>query len=295
MKSGLAAIRTLVLPYGATHGPYIILDGVNGVVLVYDENDDLIGALSGTTGADPDGNGYSPGLIVNPQGPTDPDSYTDTQIHLDPTVGAIAFWPNPNNPASGMFDTAGAVQVINNTHLTGSGPEFQLRTPTVFNNVGMVFTMRGVSRDGVETLLTLLRSESTDDTRNNLHRFLIGGTLYKQTSSGSGTWNTEEWTTAALAVNWVHLGEPVQYKLHPDGVVRLRGGAFHTPGTPGAGTTVFTLPANYRPNANRLFPIAHWGASGMGRITISPAGVVQIYDAPNNQPAFDPVSFSVAS
>lgn len=42
MKSTLAGIRTLVLPYGATTGARIILDGVNGRILVYNAANVLV-------------------------------------------------------------------------------------------------------------------------------------------------------------------------------------------------------------------------------------------------------------
>lgn len=38
MRSFLAALRSLVLPYGATSGARIVLDGVNGRILIYDAN-----------------------------------------------------------------------------------------------------------------------------------------------------------------------------------------------------------------------------------------------------------------
>lgn len=38
MRSFLAALRSLVLPYGATTGARIVLDGVNGQILIYDSN-----------------------------------------------------------------------------------------------------------------------------------------------------------------------------------------------------------------------------------------------------------------
>jgi hypothetical protein len=41
MKSFIAALRTLVLPFGATTGRRIVLDGINGVIQIYDSNNDL--------------------------------------------------------------------------------------------------------------------------------------------------------------------------------------------------------------------------------------------------------------
>lgn len=41
MRSLIAALRTLVLPAGATSGPRIVLDGITGQILAYDANGDL--------------------------------------------------------------------------------------------------------------------------------------------------------------------------------------------------------------------------------------------------------------
>lgn len=49
MRSFIAALRSLVLPYGTTSGQRIVLDGVNGRIDIYDVNNDLLLRL------DPDG------------------------------------------------------------------------------------------------------------------------------------------------------------------------------------------------------------------------------------------------
>lgn len=292
MKSALAALRTLVLPGGASSGPMIVIDGINGTVLVYDGNNELIGSLAAQSGVDPFGGlvGYTAGLNINP-GSAD---ITDTAIHLDPTVGAILFWPNPNNPGAGAFNIPGSMQVVNNSHNAAAPVLLSIRAPAVFGSARMEFELQSVSRDGVTAgFLTKLRPEgSTSDVINNAHTVFIGGNVYKQTSTGGGSWGTEVWTNAALAVNWVTLPEPPAYKLHLDGTVALQGGAFYVPGIPPNGTVVFTLPAGYRPIQNRLYIVPHWGVAGWSRMSISAAGVVQIFDAPNNQPTFDEIRFS---
>jgi hypothetical protein len=62
MKSFIAALRVLVLPFGATTGRRIVLDGVNGVIQFYDTNNvlrmelgrlaDTVELYSGLTGED---------------------------------------------------------------------------------------------------------------------------------------------------------------------------------------------------------------------------------------------------
>lgn len=41
MKSAIASLRSLTLPFGATSGARIVLDGVNGVIRIYDTNGNL--------------------------------------------------------------------------------------------------------------------------------------------------------------------------------------------------------------------------------------------------------------
>src|SRR6266498_1495031 len=41
MRSIMAALRSLVLPYGATSGQRIVLDGTTGLILIYDLNNKL--------------------------------------------------------------------------------------------------------------------------------------------------------------------------------------------------------------------------------------------------------------
>lgn len=47
MRSVFAALRTLVLPYGATAGTRIVLDGINGRIRIYDAADELISEING--------------------------------------------------------------------------------------------------------------------------------------------------------------------------------------------------------------------------------------------------------
>ena len=58
MRSAIASLRSLTLPYGSTSGQRIVLDGVNGTISVYDENGDLLIQMSpeGFAVFDADGN-----------------------------------------------------------------------------------------------------------------------------------------------------------------------------------------------------------------------------------------------
>lgn len=45
MKSFWAALRSIVLPWGATSGRRIVLDAVNGLIAIYDSNDQLVAQI----------------------------------------------------------------------------------------------------------------------------------------------------------------------------------------------------------------------------------------------------------
>jgi hypothetical protein len=114
----------------------------------------------------------------------------------------------------------------------------------------------------------------------------------------SGTYNvttdartTENWNNLALNAGWT-ADQPCQYKLFPDGTVRLRGiGNFNVSPVPG-GTNLATLPVGYRPTQYTLIPNAYDSSATKGRIEIQTTGVISIYDAPNDLPCLDSVSFS---
>ena len=103
MKSFIAALRNLVLPFGRTSGQRIILDGDNGTIKVYNASNVLIAEISPTAdvvkvygadgsfaGLDPDAPnsvsfGSAPGLVLSrPSGDVEPASatqYDDTFDH----------------------------------------------------------------------------------------------------------------------------------------------------------------------------------------------------------------------
>ncbi len=51
MRSFLAALRNLVLPYGTTTGTRIVLDGVNGKIVIYNASNQAILTMDSATGA----------------------------------------------------------------------------------------------------------------------------------------------------------------------------------------------------------------------------------------------------
>lgn len=248
MKDLIAALQSLTLPWDAITGARIVLDGVNGRILIYDAADNLVISLSPLAGTDSDGNTVHVGIadigslytvVIN-------NGEIIVTLNSNPTVGLTI------NPLQFQFSPAAFVSNFLENDTNGIG----------------------------------FRTNAT-----TLGVYLSRATGFLELAS-VGPYDSESWTDVAFAANWVHWTERTQYKLMPDGTVRLKGSAQYTAGVPAGGTDIFTLPAGYRPPQQRLYVIPHWASATHSRILILPTGVVEIYDAPNEFPAFDIISFS---
>ena len=80
--------------------------------------------------------------------------------------------------------------------------------------------------------------------------------------------------------NWSNVGSPwpaMAFRLRETGIVDLAGTLERT----GAGGTIFTLPAKYRPTEQAHFPVVHQVASVKSALllTVSTTGQVRVGDA----------------
>jgi hypothetical protein len=101
----------------------------------------------------------------------------------------------------------------------------------------------------------------------------------------------EAWTNATLAGTWVNVGSPwanVSYRKDAQGYVHLRGVA--SSGT--IGTTLFTLPAGFRPAAQMRWPVN--SNSAFGTVTINTSGVVTASTGSNASFFVDGITFKAA-
>jgi hypothetical protein len=97
------------------------------------------------------------------------------------------------------------------------------------------------------------------------------------------------WTSATLLNSWLDYGgsNPTPGYTKLNGVVYLRGTV--KSGTTTAGTTIFTLPAGYRPAYNRNFAVVSNGAFGF--VNVAASGDVQINVGSNVYLTLDNISF----
>lgn len=92
----------------------------------------------------------------------------------------------------------------------------------------------------------------------------------------------ETWHDVTFANGWTNAGGTanVQCRLDVGGMVIMRGRC--KPGTTTDGTTIFTLPAAYRPTYDAVFDVAITAAADPAsptRIVVNPSGAVQIFGA----------------
>lgn len=85
----------------------------------------------------------------------------------------------------------------------------------------------------------------------------------------------ETWHAVTPASGWALGTSPaMSVKLGPDGTARLEGTIKYSSGTPGSGSTMFTLPAAYRPVTGKFYLTPT--ANGIFLISIATSGAVTI-------------------
>lgn len=117
------------------------------------------------------------------------------------------------------------------------------------------------------------------------------GYLFRGSGTTSSATAKEDWTNLSLTGGWSSI-DTVQYKLFPDGVLRMRGIA-DAGGAIVDGTAVGTLPAGYRPSMNALIPLVFDASVTHGRALVRTNGRVEVYEAPNQYPSLSCVEFGL--
>lgn len=277
-------IQYLVIPSGATSGARIVIDGINGVILVYDSNNALIASVAPSPGTDPTGQIWVAGFGAY----DDPTHMNYSQLYngdlflntpLDSAAGGTGVedsrGPVANQPVTHVFSPAytGTPQPIAAFVDLFGGNVAQTRDPYVR------LSMAGFS--------------------NDMNVLVAGQMLYSL--PGNPNNGPETWHQPALNANWTNTGGTFgnfAYRRNVMGGVDFTGmiqwGAAATP----APDPVFTLPAGYRPNRTVHLAILSSPAAATNPTTetveITTGGVVQITNyasGPNTPLSFEGLSF----
>lgn len=233
MKSSLAELRWIVLPWGAESGERIVIDAVNGEISFYDADDVLVIQLG-------------------------PDTFGDQAIQVMDALGnaikayvETSFLDLPTLEFTAVTDGLG---IIGNLYADafGTGPTSHLD-----------FVM-GTNSTGTDTKL-IVRSGSPDGVTQRAEIAVTQPVVV----------DGETWHTSVLQNGWNTVGvtpfQPPGYTRDAGGRVQLRGVMAN--GTRTNGTTVFNLPAAYRPAKRKQIPIS------LNPTTSPTTAVVQVLEA----------------
>jgi hypothetical protein len=281
VRSVLAGLRTLVLPFGATSGARIVADGTTGRIYVYNSAGDLIALLTPSTytnGPTSVVAGFYTGVL---DGAT-----SDQYIGLDP-VGSPSL--DMKLPRAGGIDYSPAfVEAANfgspnfNGYILARSPLATTQTTGTDDARVMIINR---STNGVAPSSVDIRAD----------QFQIYGRINLANSSGvlvtpatpkieavlTGT--VETWHAVVFQNGWSNVGGvnvTAQYRqvACPPQCVQLVGTI--APGTKTDGTILFNLPAGYRPAHDQFFPLATNGAAGGGttpQVSVAQNGDVKVF------------------
>lgn len=258
MKGSLAAIlRVLVLPFGATTGKRIVLDGINGEIDVYDAANTRVGLINENGFRTDQSDGSY--IALDPQG-----TFGGCEIDIQPpTVSGIT-----QTQAIILAGNLGAGALLDKRpYLSYEAPN--IATPSV----------KGYPR------MDLIGEGLTDPNTYEYHdadSTTYVGPIHSAVSGPSVYFQAETWNNMTLQNGWTAPGgaDPgAKYRKIPSPANCVQIVMSIAGGTNANGTTVATLPVGYRPTTHKtLFPVAVNGiVAGLSpRMELNTAGQLVI-------------------
>lgn len=287
MKDLIAALQSLTLPWDAISGARIVLDGVNGRILIYNAANELILSMSPTAGTDNAGNEIHAGIAsYRPPG----SDLLTILMTADGVFEAVS--------AQGVTDIlrTGTIEFSGSTGgASQSSGAMTIRIPSNQPDyVSGLIGMQSPSEDGTVPPAGFIGVEGPGSQAALCNSFILDicGFIRKNTFEASGNVRNEEWINLPLAGAWVADVETPQYKLMADGTCVLRGNL--KDGATANGTTIANLPVDYRPNTHQRFITAEKQTGLAWRhIAISTGGVVTVWNCTTAHICLDGVRFPV--
>jgi hypothetical protein len=188
MKSIFAALRSLVLPYGATSGQRIVLDGVNGRIAVYNSAGIQIGILDGTTGFQFTGSNES--FQVDISGQTwireVPDNGAFLNLKAAAGFGGVIFFQPENSVVPATTFTPGQIYSDAIEAGANSTPKIQMISPFVNGKASAQIVLFGQTNTSATDNSTMLVQcgnvtlSLTDTVTFTAERFVLGDTKFSR-------------------------------------------------------------------------------------------------------------------
>lgn len=241
MNSRFAAFRYIVLPWGATSGPRIVIDAINGEMVFYDANDVPVIKLGPDNGEQTIAVQDAIGNWIK--------MYVDTGFFNRPVLEFAAI-------------TAGGLGIV--SHITAD---------SVGTGALDSYTELRLQNNSLDTNSSLYVRSGTGDGVTQRAEIAVDQPL---TVDGE-TWHAITFNGPAGWANLGGLWQTAQYRKEPvEKTVRLRGVVLG--GTKTDATVIATLPVGYRPAAQEIFSVGNGTAGGvLPNLRVFPSGQLQIF------------------
>lgn len=270
-------IQYLVIPSGATSGARIVIDGVRGLVLVYDAFSELVASVAGQPFLnDGFGNFIYPGVTAYDE--------TVQLVAVELTEGQVKFQPigNPTQDVASIIGTNVLGEPAN------IAPVMQLISP----NAGVAFA---------QTVLELWGQSPDGSSLQKFRLYDLSGADADVQVTGIIRYGQTTWVQPALNAGWANTGSGFgnfAYRRNALGGVEFTGLIqWNSAATP-APDPVFTLPVGFRPDRNVNIGAQSSPGPGTNPTTetfqITSGGVVQVTNyssGPNTPISFENVAF----
>lgn len=262
------------------NGNLVVQIGPNAGIFVYDTFTPgrLTSSMAADDGTDSFGNSYYRGVY----------SYGLT-IDIGLNSGGVLFSAHSTLP---QFALNGIVEVSYPSPVVSGVPTIEVRAPEVAaapSGRGSLI-LSGWSQDGLTNPTVTIGNQSGTFLDAQI---IVRGTIVQE-QGDDFTPIRMNWTALPLAVGWTSGAVSPQCYVDAMGFCHLEGAPFRGAGTPPAGEVLGTLDVAFRPRRVILTGIVFDSSATPGRIVIRTNGNIEIYDAPNNLPVLDGVTFSTA-
>lgn len=245
--NGVTVRGTIILGNGTTNT--IILDNTRDAMFVYDNAGNLAFSISPTGGTDSLGNPYAPGAVSYVQG------FPTQYVQL--TSGVLQMHNGDPN-LSLLFEMQ---TVIANGGPANNQPSTILRAPTN-NNGSAELLLYGTNTAGSAAPFMASCDAQSNNDMDWLHRGML---KYWRSGGWAETWHqVGDVGEPAFAAGWSNLGAPfgnAKFMRTATGKIALSGVVQH-PAAVAAPSTIFTLPAGYRPNRSVPRSVTAIGSDG---------------------------------
>lgn len=282
MKGSLAAIlKSLTLPFGATTGKRILLDGVNGAIAVYDQNSTLLLIIDGTGQKLYTAAGQQMmGLDRTGVNVFDPASGATVRVYSGAGTGSSSVDLTPGTlPGPTAITSPGRVLAVGESSPIAK-VYLSITSPAIASlPQGQITIVGGTAPDNEAIILGPTTNQQLPSSPVDA-AYVSRGRISTYRNGAEESWHAVAFQSAGWS-NGTASDNPTRYRLVPSPSRNMQITGFMIPGaTKADGTVIFGVPAGYRPTYPMDVPLMP-GATVAGGLTpflrVNPNGDCAVY------------------